>query len=143
MQPKQRLSMKKSKMTVKDVALRAGVSESTISRIMRNKGPVAEETRERVMEAVRATGYVPNRIAGSLASLGDPSGTRVDVVVAGEPVTGGRARVRVAAAGVRLIALEPATAEEMVAVKPVPTVTMPGVAPPLGAASVSVPPLMA
>lgn len=69
MQPKQRLSMKKSKMTVKDVALRAGVSESTISRIMRNKGPVAEETRQRVMEAVRATGYVPNRIAGSLASL--------------------------------------------------------------------------
>jgi pilus assembly protein CpaB len=50
--------------------------------------------------------------AGSLASLGDLAGTRVDVVVAGEPVTGGRARVRVAASGVRLIALEPASAEE-------------------------------
>jgi hypothetical protein len=50
--------------------------------------------------------------AGSLASLGDLAGTRVDVVVAGEPVTGGRARVRVAAADVRLISLEPASAEE-------------------------------
>ncbi|NLS04046.1 LacI family DNA-binding transcriptional regulator [Rhizobium sp. P32RR-XVIII] len=69
MQQKQRLPARKSKVTVKDVALRAGVGESTVSRIMRNKGPVAEETRERVMEAVRAIGYVPNRIAGSLASL--------------------------------------------------------------------------
>jgi LacI family gluconate utilization system Gnt-I transcriptional repressor len=69
MQPKQRLSARKSKMTVKDIALRAGVSESTVSRIMRNKGPIAEDTRARVMDAVRATGYVPNRIAGSLASL--------------------------------------------------------------------------
>jgi hypothetical protein len=50
--------------------------------------------------------------AGSLASLGDPAGTRVDVVVAGEPVTGGRARVRVAASGVRLIALSPASPEQ-------------------------------
>jgi hypothetical protein len=50
--------------------------------------------------------------AGSLAAMGDPAGTRVDVVVAGEPVTGGRARVRVAAAGVRLIALVPASPEE-------------------------------
>jgi hypothetical protein len=50
--------------------------------------------------------------AGSLAALGDPVGMRVDVVVAGEPVTGGRARVRVAASGVRLVALEPASPEE-------------------------------
>jgi Flp pilus assembly protein CpaB len=48
--------------------------------------------------------------AGSL----DParSGTRVDVVVAGEPVTGGRARVRVAARGVRLLAIAPASPQE-------------------------------
>ncbi len=69
MGPRLRLPDRKSKVTVKEVAQRAGVGESTVSRIMRNKGPVAEETRKRVMEAVRATGYVPNRIAGSLASL--------------------------------------------------------------------------
>jgi Flp pilus assembly protein CpaB len=44
--------------------------------------------------------------AGSLASGG--AGARVDVVVAGEPVTGGRARVRVAAENVRLISVAPA-----------------------------------
>lgn len=66
---KQRLPDRKSKITVREVARRANVSESTVSRIMRNKGLVAEATREKVMETVRAMGYVPNRIAGSLASL--------------------------------------------------------------------------
>lgn len=50
--------------------------------------------------------------AGSLAALGPAAGARVDVVVAGEPVTGGRARVHVAAEDVRLISLEPAAAED-------------------------------
>ncbi len=36
---------------------------------MRGQGLVADATREKVMETVRALGYVPNRIAGSLASL--------------------------------------------------------------------------
>jgi len=67
--PRQRLPDRKSKVTVREVALRADVSESTVSRIMRNEGLVAESTRIKVMETVRALGYVPNRIAGSLASL--------------------------------------------------------------------------
>ena len=50
--------------------------------------------------------------AGALASAAGSPAARVDVVVAGEPVTGGRARVSVAASGVRLIALEPADPEE-------------------------------
>lgn len=66
---RQRLQEKKSKVTVHEVARLAGVSESTVSRIMRNQGLVAEATRAKVMESVRTLGYVPNRIAGSLASL--------------------------------------------------------------------------
>lgn len=66
---KQRLVGRRSQITVRDVARRAEVSESTVSRIMRNQNLVAEATREKVMESVRALGYVPNRIAGSLASL--------------------------------------------------------------------------
>lgn len=66
---KQRLADRKSKITVHDVAKLAEVSLSTVSRIMRNQGFVADATRARVMDAVRAVGYVPNRIAGSLASL--------------------------------------------------------------------------
>lgn len=66
---RQRLPDRKAKVTVKDVALRASVSESTVSRILRNQGPIADDTRDKVMAVVRAMGYVPNRIAGSLASL--------------------------------------------------------------------------
>lgn len=57
-------------MTLTDVARVAGVSEITASRALRNKGPMARETRERVMAAVRTVGYVPNRLAGGLASSG-------------------------------------------------------------------------
>lgn len=49
--------------------------------------------------------------AGALVAVAGEPGARVDVVVAGEPVTGGGAKVRVAASGVRLVALEPASAE--------------------------------
>jgi LacI family gluconate utilization system Gnt-I transcriptional repressor len=52
------------------VAKRAGVSEITVSRVMRDKGPISPKTRERVMAAVAQLGYMPNRIAGTLASAG-------------------------------------------------------------------------
>ena len=66
---KQRLVGRRSQVSLRDVARLAEVSESTVSRIMRNQNLVTEATREKVMESVRALGYVPNRIAGSLASL--------------------------------------------------------------------------
>lgn len=68
MKARVRLPDRKSRVTLTEVAELAGVSEITVSRILRNKGPIAAATRDRVMEAVRAVGYVPNRIAGSLAS---------------------------------------------------------------------------
>ena len=54
--------------TLTDVARLAGVSENTVSRVVRNKGSIAEETRRRVISAIEQLGYVPNRAAGSLAS---------------------------------------------------------------------------
>ncbi len=54
--------------TLAEVARLADVSEITVSRILRNVGPVAEETRLRVLAAVQATGYVRNQVAGTLAS---------------------------------------------------------------------------
>jgi LacI family gluconate utilization system Gnt-I transcriptional repressor len=56
--------------TLADVAQHAGVSEITVSRVVRNKGPIAEATRDRVMKSIELLGYVPNRAAGSLASSG-------------------------------------------------------------------------
>jgi LacI family gluconate utilization system Gnt-I transcriptional repressor len=60
--------MEKAKPTLADVARLAGVSEITVSRLVRGKGPMAEETKARIREAIRKLGYVPNRAAGSLAS---------------------------------------------------------------------------
>lgn len=51
-----------------DVASRAGVSTATVSRFYNNPAVVAPATAERIREAIAATGYVPNLIAGGLAS---------------------------------------------------------------------------
>jgi len=55
-------------LTLRDVSEAAGVSEMTVSRVLRNKGDVSDGTRERVLEAAKRLGYVPNKIAGALAS---------------------------------------------------------------------------
>lgn len=53
-------------MTVHDVAARSGVSIATVSRTLREPHRVSEGTRERVLAAVDALGYRPNRAAASL-----------------------------------------------------------------------------
>ncbi len=58
----------KPQMTLRDVAEAAGVSEMTVSRVLRNRGDVSGATRDRVHIAARKLGYVPNKIAGALAS---------------------------------------------------------------------------
>ena len=55
-------------LTLRDVSEASGVSEMTVSRVLRGRGDVSEPTRLRVQEAARALGYVPNKIAGALAS---------------------------------------------------------------------------
>jgi LacI family gluconate utilization system Gnt-I transcriptional repressor len=50
------------------VARAAGVSTATISRVINSPERVAPETREKVRAAIAATGYVPNLLAGGLAS---------------------------------------------------------------------------
>lgn len=55
-------------LTLRDVSEASGVSEMTVSRVLRNRGDVSDATRARVLEAARRLGYVPNKIAGALAS---------------------------------------------------------------------------
>jgi LacI family transcriptional regulator, gluconate utilization system Gnt-I transcriptional repressor len=55
-------------LTLRDVSEASGVSEMTVSRVLRQRGDVSEATRNRVLEAARKLGYVPNKIAGALAS---------------------------------------------------------------------------
>ncbi len=54
--------------TLKDVAERAGVSPITVSRALNRPDMVTPERRTVVEQAVRELGYVPNRMAGALAS---------------------------------------------------------------------------
>lgn len=51
--------------TMKTVATRAGVSLMTVSRVLRNNRHVAEATREKVLAAVRETGYRTNPLVGA------------------------------------------------------------------------------
>ncbi|WP_035844992.1 LacI family DNA-binding transcriptional regulator [Allgaiera indica] len=59
---------KRRTLTLRDVSEASGVSEMTVSRVLRNRGEVSAATRARVLQAAKALGYVPNRIAGGLAS---------------------------------------------------------------------------
>src|SRR5207244_10913802 len=54
--------------TLSAVAKLAGVSSITVSRVVRLPDLVAPETRVRVEAAMRELGYVPNQLAGALAS---------------------------------------------------------------------------
>jgi LacI family transcriptional regulator len=56
-----------SKVTIMDVAAEADVSYGTVSRVINNSDHVKQETRERVLAAMRRLGYVANRQARSLA----------------------------------------------------------------------------
>jgi LacI family transcriptional regulator len=58
--------------TVKTVASRAGVSAQTVSRVLRESGYVSEETRTKVLAAVRAVGYRPNAVGRSLRATRTP-----------------------------------------------------------------------
>jgi len=51
-----------------DVAARAGVSMMTVSRVLNNRPGVSADTRERVLQAAHAAGYVPHVPARGLAS---------------------------------------------------------------------------
>jgi LacI family transcriptional regulator len=53
--------------TIYEVAVRAGVSIATVSRVQRGTAPVAELTRQRVLDAIAELGHRPSSVARSLA----------------------------------------------------------------------------
>jgi LacI family transcriptional regulator, gluconate utilization system Gnt-I transcriptional repressor len=54
--------------TLRDVAMLAGVAPITASRAINTPNQVSPDVLRKVQEAVQRTGYVPNRMAGGLAS---------------------------------------------------------------------------
>lgn len=63
--------------TLQTVADRVGVSTMTVSNVINGRGKVSTETRARVKEAIKLTGYVPNVAARRLAGA---AGTRLGLL---------------------------------------------------------------
>ncbi|MFI6283393.1 LacI family DNA-binding transcriptional regulator [Streptomyces sp. NPDC051018] len=51
------------RVTIRDVAAAAGVSVTTVSDALNNKGKLRQETRERIRETAASLGYRPSRVA--------------------------------------------------------------------------------
>ncbi|MBO0994921.1 LacI family DNA-binding transcriptional regulator [Bacillus sp. SD088] len=54
------------KVKLEDVAKRAGVSPTTVSRVLNNRGYISDKTRQKVEQAIEDLNYYPNDIARSL-----------------------------------------------------------------------------
>lgn len=52
--------------TIKEIAERASVSRTTVSRVINNSGYVSEDAKKRVLKVIEETGYVPSENAKSL-----------------------------------------------------------------------------
>ena len=52
--------------TIKDIAIKAGVSVSTVSRILNNKPDVSAKTKQNVQQVIDKLDYSPNSIARGL-----------------------------------------------------------------------------
>jgi LacI family transcriptional regulator len=55
-------------LTLESIAKKAGVSRSTVSRVINDQPNVSQAVRDRVLDIVRETGYQPHQAARSLAS---------------------------------------------------------------------------
>jgi len=56
------------RVTIREIADRAGVSIATVSRVMNGRGDVSDETRELVSRIIRENGYTANRSARGLSA---------------------------------------------------------------------------
>lgn len=60
---------KGKRLRIEDIARMAGVAPTTVSRSFRKPEKVSQETRKKIDDVVRETGYIRDLMAGSLASL--------------------------------------------------------------------------
>ncbi|GAT62646.1 LacI family DNA-binding transcriptional regulator [Paludibacter jiangxiensis] len=56
------------KITIKDIAKKAGVSAGTVDRVLHNRGEVSEKSKEKIKATLKELNYEPNLIASSLSA---------------------------------------------------------------------------
>jgi LacI family gluconate utilization system Gnt-I transcriptional repressor len=66
---------------VREIAKRVGVAPMTVSRVLSNPDMVSSATRTKVLEAIEAAGFVPNRLASSMRGSGRMIGTVVPPLI--------------------------------------------------------------
>lgn len=66
--------------TIKDIALRCGISEGTVDRALNGREGIKKETKERILQVAKELGYRPNHLASCLAR---GSSKTIGVVCAG------------------------------------------------------------
>lgn len=66
---------------VREIAKRVGVAPMTVSRVLSNPDMVAPATRAKVLAAIEAAGFVPNRLASSMRGTGRMIGTVVPPLI--------------------------------------------------------------
>ena len=77
------MTQQKRPLTLRDVSEASGVSEMTVSRVLRNRGDVSAATRAKVLSATKVLGYVP--CGGETAA--DVLGSTYEIDVAGMRVS--------------------------------------------------------
>lgn len=56
-----------NKTTIDDIAKKAGVGRTTVSRVLNNTGYVSEKTRKKIEEVIQSCNYVPSATARNFA----------------------------------------------------------------------------
>ena len=53
--------------SISDIAKKAGVAKSTVSRVINHHPHVSDETRQKVMDLINELDYIPNQLARDLS----------------------------------------------------------------------------
>jgi LacI family transcriptional regulator, gluconate utilization system Gnt-I transcriptional repressor len=79
--PARRDGGKASRLGMREIASRVGVSPITVSRALKNPDKVSPETRQRILDAIEREGFIPNQVASSMRGTGRIIGTMVPPLI--------------------------------------------------------------
>ena len=71
----------KTRLGMREIASRVGVSPITVSRALKDPDKVSPATRQRILEAIEREGFIPNRLASSMRGTGRIIGTIVPPLI--------------------------------------------------------------